>query len=147
MVDNCKWAIQNRSEISYGNVRPIPVDLPAYSLPFTTDCSGFVTLMAKWSGNPDPNGNKFDGQGYTGTMMKHLTNISFGTTRRGDLAVFGEYPGLHVVVLLAGGSDHADPPVASQGGPGDPQRYSLSQQKAFFGPNCPVTYLRLRPNR
>jgi hypothetical protein len=146
MVNDCEWAIQHRAEISYGQVRPIPVNLPEFYLPFTTDCSGFVTLMAKWSGNPDPNGNNFDGQGYTGTMLEHLPHIPFSRTWRGDLAVFGGYPGLHVVALLAGGSHHADPTVASHGGPGDPQRYPLSQVIAFFGPSCPVTYLRLRPN-
>jgi hypothetical protein len=146
MVDDCKWAIKHRSEISYGQVRPIPVNLPEFSLPFTTDCSGFVTIMAKWSGNPDPNGNDFDGQGYTGTMLNYLPHIPLGNTWRGDLAVFGPYPGLHVVVLLAGGSRGSNPPVASHGGAVGPGQYLLYEVRDFFGQDCIVTCLRLRSN-
>jgi hypothetical protein len=146
MVNDCTWAIVHNSEIFYAQVRPIPVGLAKFALPFTTDCSGFVTLMAKWSGNPDPNGNGFDGQGYTGTMLSNLPHIALNKTWRGDLAVFGAFPGLHVVTLLAGGSQMSDPPVASHGGAGDPSRYPLSEVIGFFGANCPVTYLRLRLN-
>jgi len=146
MVDVCNWAIENNTEIYYGQVRPIPVSLPEYYLPFTTDCSGFVTMMAKWSGNPDPNGNDYDGQGYTGTMLSNLPHIPLVNTWRGDLAVFGAYPGLHVVALLQGGCREADPAVVSHGGEGGPEQYPLSEVLSFFGPGCPVTYLRLRPN-
>ena len=146
MVSQCQWAIANRTKISYSQIRPIPVNLPPHSLPFTTDCSGFVTLMAKWSGNQDPNGNGFDGQGYTGTMLTHLPHIALRNTWRGDLAVFGAYPGVHVVTLLQGGSQDADPAVASHGGQAGPGRYSLSDVVSFFGPGVPVTYLQLCPN-
>ena len=146
MVNDCEWSIGHKSEIYYGDVRPIPVNLPRFSLPFTTDCSGFVTVMAKWSGNPDPNGNNFDGQGYTGTMLSYLPHIPFQQTWRGDLAVFGAYPGLHVVALLAGGLHHSNPPVVSHGGSGGPSSYPLSEMIGFFGQACPVTYLRLLPN-
>jgi hypothetical protein len=115
MVDACDWAIEHRGGIYYGQARPIPVNLPKFHLPFTTDCSGFVTLMASWSGNPDPNGNSFDGQGYTGTMLDHLPHIPLRETWRGDLAVSGAYPGVHVVALLVGGSRESNPPVVSQG--------------------------------
>ncbi len=144
MVDDCKWAIKNRSEISYAQTRPMPINLAEFHLPFTTDCSGFVTLMAKWSGNPDPNGNHFNGQGYTGTILRHLPHIPLSQTWRGDLAVFGAYPGVHVVALLAGGSNKSNPPVASHGGASGPGLFSLSDVANFFGSNCPVTYLRLR---
>jgi hypothetical protein len=147
MVDNCDWAVEHRSEIFYAQIRPIPVNLPERSLPFTTDCSGFVTMMAKWSGNPDPNGNDFDGQGYTGSMLSHLPHISLHQTWRGDLAVFGAYPGIHVVVLLAGGSREANPAVVSHGAPGGPEGYPLSEVISFFGNDCPVTYLCLRSNK
>jgi hypothetical protein len=146
IVNACQWGIRNRTKISYGQIRPIPVNLAPFSLPFTTDCSGFVTLMAKWSGNPDPNGNGFDGQGYTGIMLTHLKHIPLRKTWRGDLAVFGAYPGLHVVTLLQGGSQDADPAVASHGSGVGPGRYSLSQVASFFGSRVLVTYLQLRPN-
>jgi len=146
MVDDSNWAIAHHTQILYGQVRPIPVNLPPFSLPFTTDCSGFVTIMAKWSGNPDPNGNSFDGQGYTGAMLNHLPHILLKQTWRGDLAVFGGYPGLHVVALLQGGSAQGDPAVVSHGGAAGPQRFPLSEVTSFFGKGCPVTYLQLRPN-
>jgi hypothetical protein len=146
MVDDCNWAIAHKKQIYYRQVRPIPVNLPRFTLPFTTDCSGFVTMMAKWSGNPDPNGNGFNGQGYTGTMLTHLPHIPLSKTWRGDLAVFGPFPGLHVVTLLAGGSQVSNPAVCSHGGPGDPSRYLLSDVVGFFGHGCIVTYLQLRSN-
>jgi hypothetical protein len=146
MVNDCQWAIAHRTKISYGQTRPMPVNLAPYSLPFTTDCSGFVTLMAKWSGNPDPNGNSFDGQGYTGSMLTHLPHIPLRNAWRGDLAVFGAYPGLHVVALLQGGSQDADPAVASHGSSTGPGRFSLSEVASFFGTGVLVTYLQLCPN-
>jgi hypothetical protein len=63
-----------------------------------------------------------------------------------DLAVFGAYPGVHVVVLLAGGSRDSDPLVVSRGGPDGPERFPLSEVIGFFGNDCPVTYLQLRPD-
>src|ERR1700733_9073526 len=109
MVNDTNCANTHNSKIFYGEVRPIPVNLLPFSLPFTTDCSGFVTLMAKWSGNPDPNGTDFDGQGYSGTMLNNLEHIQLDKTWRGDLVVFGGYPGVHVVAMLQGGSQEGDP--------------------------------------
>jgi hypothetical protein len=34
--------------------------------------------------------------------------------------------------------------VASLGGPGDPQSFSMSEEIDFFGSNVEVTYLRLQ---
>ena len=57
------------TEIHYRESRPIPaLDRPR-SLPLETDCSGFATLCYSWAGAPDPNGNGFSGEGYTGTML------------------------------------------------------------------------------
>jgi hypothetical protein len=36
MVDVCDWAIEHRGEIYYGQVRPMPVNLLKFHLPFTT---------------------------------------------------------------------------------------------------------------
>src|SRR6516164_2846251 len=80
----------------YDEIRPIPVWLPYKTTEvIVTDCSGAVTLAAKWAGATDPNGNHFNGYGYTGTILDHCTNISRLMLRPSDLVVFGPYPGLH----------------------------------------------------
>jgi hypothetical protein len=143
MVNGCNWAIAHRSEIHYAEIRPMPIHT-SINHGFTTDCSGFVTLMAKWGGCSDPNGLNFDGQGYTGTMLEHLPHIPFKQTLRGDLLVIGAYPGIHVVALLADGQLTNTPQVASLGGPGDPRSFLLSEEIGFFGSDVEVTYLRLQ---
>lgn len=49
MADNCHWAVANARLIGPEEIRPYP--RPAYhtKTPFSTDCSGFVSLMAMWS--------------------------------------------------------------------------------------------------
>jgi len=140
------WAHQNRDEIYYAEVRPIPVSLPVRHLPLTTDCSGIVTMFAMWAGAPDPNGNNYDGTGYTGTLLDHLPHIALNETWRGDLVVFGAPPGIHAVMLLQGGCHYADPLVVSHGHPGadDPEVMSLSNMQSGFPP--PTTYLRIIDN-
>src|SRR6266699_1443402 len=68
MVSQADWAINNAPSISYQEARPMPIHIPVHHLPFTTDCSGFVTMMAKWGGAPDPNGLGYDGYGFTVTL-------------------------------------------------------------------------------
>ena len=52
MVDNCSWAVSDKARWNYAEVRPIP-RLPARtSSSITTDCSGFVTMMAEWRKSP-----------------------------------------------------------------------------------------------
>lgn len=143
MVANCRWAIAHRDGFRYEQVRPIPAGLPRRQLPVTTDCSGFVTLMAQWSGIDDPNGRGYNGEGYTGTLLEHLPAAALGRTRPGDIAVFGRFPGVHCAVLLEGGARVADPAVASHGVPGDPRRTELSRLIRYFRTDGPVVYLRL----
>ena len=143
MVANCRWAIAHRDGFRYEQVRPIPAGLPWRQLPVTTDCSGFVTLMAQWSGIDDPNGRGYNGEGYTGTLLEHLPAAGFGRTRPGDIAVFGRFPGVHCAVLLEGGAQVADPAVASHGVPGDPRRTELSRLIRYFRTDGPVVFLRL----
>jgi hypothetical protein len=78
MVDYCNWGVAHHAEINYAEIRPMPINLPRLSLPFTTDCSGFATLVAKWAGAAAPNGLGYDGEGYTGTMLAHLSHIPQG---------------------------------------------------------------------
>lgn len=149
MVNNCNWGVANNAQIHYPpgdlNARPMPINIPKYHLPFTTDCSGFVTLMAKWSGAPDPNGMGYDGYGYTGSLLQHLPHITKAECLPGDLVVFGPAPGDHVVVLIQAGTV-ADPLVVSQGTEADPSRSLLSGMITWFEQHGHpgVTYLRLQ---
>ncbi len=96
IVDYCEWGVTNNAQIHYAQVRPIPTH--AKDLPLVTDCSGFATLAYKWAGAPDPNGNDYNGQGYTGTLMRHGRKVV--TPLPGDLLIYGPFPGHHVVVYM-----------------------------------------------
>jgi hypothetical protein len=104
-----RWGIANEPRIHYGQIRPVPL---ARTLPLTTDCSGFVTVCYYLAGAPDPNGLDYSGEGYTGTLLDHLEPIEPDAARRGDLVVWGAYPGRHCAIVLVPG---ADPLLASHG--------------------------------
>jgi cell wall-associated NlpC family hydrolase len=82
------------------------------TLPLTTDCSGFATLCYFLAGAPDPNGREYDGTGWTGTLLEAMENIDRRAVLRGDLVVWGEYPGHHCAIVLRPGED---PLLASHG--------------------------------
>lgn len=85
------WGIANNAQIHYGEVRPItrvkPGQLP--KLPWTTDCSGSGTTLCQAAGIPDPNGNNYNGSGFTGSLLAHLKHIPAGRLKIGDPVVFG----------------------------------------------------------
>jgi hypothetical protein len=81
-------------------------------LPLTTDCSGFVTLCYFLAGAPDPNGRGYDGEGWTGTLLRHMTGIAADDVQAGDAVVYGDYPGSHAAIVLEPGDD---PWLASHG--------------------------------
>lgn len=143
LVKLAQWCHDSRNWIHYAQDRPIPLHMPLKHLPFTTDCSGIVTILCKWVGCPDPNGMNYDGSGYTGTMLDHLPDIGFHQSWRGDLAIFGPGTGDHVVMLLEGGARKADPLVMSHGHPGadDPGIFPLSNSLREF--NGSVRYRRM----
>jgi hypothetical protein len=143
IVSHAEWAIKHTSSIHYKEIRPMPIHLPAQHLPFTTDCSGFVTVLAKWAGAPDPNGNGYSGYGFTGTLLSHLPHIDSRYARRGDLVVYGHTSGEHVVMLLQDVDGHPDPRIVSHGEEIAPTGYLLSAETAFFIGGTPLTYLRM----
>ncbi len=145
MVDNCAWAVSDKARWNYAEVRPIPRPPWRTNQSITTDCSGFVTIMAEWSRMPDPNGLNYDGSGFTGTMLSHLPHIPFSETWRGDLCVFGAGTGTHVVVLAIGGVRESDPYVYSHGFQGGPIKLRLSQESQYHS-GQPKTFLRIIPN-
>jgi hypothetical protein len=74
-------------------------------LPLTTDCSGFVTLCYYLAGAPDPNGSRYSGYGWTGTLLRHLTAVGPVDVRQGDVVVWGAYPGRHCAIVLEADED------------------------------------------
>jgi cell wall-associated NlpC family hydrolase len=102
IVTAARWGIGHEPQIHYGEVRPIPL---GRALPLTTDCSGFVTICYFLAGAPDPNGLGYSGEGWTGTLLRHLEHIPRAAARAGDLVVWGAYPGRHVALVLEAGSD------------------------------------------
>jgi len=143
MVSHAEWAIHNAPSIGYLEARPMPIHIAAHHLPFTTDCSGFVTMMAKWGGAPDPNGLGYDGYGFTGTLLDNLPHIDRQHAKRGDLVVYGDGTGDHVVMLLQNVANHPDPTVASHGEESGPTRYLLSTETAFFLAGTHMRFLRM----
>ena len=74
-------------------------------LPLTTDCSGFATLCYFLAGAPDPNGNGYDGRGWTGSLLERMESIPPIAVRAGDIVVWGPYPGHHCAIVLEPGDD------------------------------------------
>ena len=141
MVGNCEWAVANHDRIFYAEERPYPIT-PPRTLPFTTDCSGFATMMARWSGAADPNGFAFNGYGNTDTMLAHSPHISQDQTQPGDYVVFGLNPSVHCVVLVESASVGDGALCVSHGQPGDPIKVPLSVEIAAHSGD-PLTFLQL----
>ncbi|HVS86344.1 MAG TPA: hypothetical protein VHD91_12000 [Gaiellaceae bacterium] len=110
---NAHWGIAHEARIHYDERRPIDGLGEARRLPLHTDCSGFATLCYAWAGAPDPNGLGFDGQGWTGTMLRHMTEIPLARVQPGDLVIWGPPPGHHVALVLE--NDGEDPLLCSHG--------------------------------
>jgi hypothetical protein len=102
IVGVARWGIRNEALIHYAMVRPIPL---RRALPLTTDCSGFATLCYYLAGAGDPNGLDYIGQGYTGTLLRHMRHVGRAAARPGDLVVWGRYPGHHVALVLEADED------------------------------------------
>jgi len=65
--------------------------------------------------------------------------------RRGDLCVFGQPPGIHVVILLQTVILHPDPLICSHGWEGEPAIMRFSEEAAGF-PGQKQTFLNLLRN-
>jgi len=123
IVAAARWGIEHEPQIHYGQVRPMPL---ARALPLTTDCSGFVTLCYFLGGAPDPNGLGYNGQGWTGTLLRHLQETS--APQPGDVVVWGAYPGRHCALVLEPGGD---PLLASHGAEHGPIAIRFSEESRW----------------
>ena len=136
IVAAARWGIRNEARIHYGQVRPMPL---TRRLPLTTDCSGFVTLCYYLAGASDPNGLGYNGEGWTGTLLRHLPHIDRARAKAGDLVVWGTYPGHHVALVLEPGHD---PVLCSHGRERGPIEIAFSSECRFQP--AVVTWLSLR---
>lgn len=140
LVAEFRYLVSVHDEIGYDEVRPIPLKrILDHAWPVYTDCSGLVTAAYYAAGYPDPNGLAYNGQGNTATLMSHLAQIPRSHIQQGDLAIFGVYPGKHVVAFL---DTTSDPTVFSHGhtgSPDDPGEYTFSRFTSYFSSD-PVQY-------
>ena len=125
IVGWAKWGVANHAGFTYseGPQRMSGIGHPGV-LPVVCDCSAFVTLCYNWAGAPDPNGQNYDGQGYTGTLLSHGTPISVSQAIPGDVIVYGPGTGWHTALIVEAG---ADPLTVSMGEQGDPSFVRVSQ--------------------
>jgi len=97
--------IYSESSDRMNNIGQWPIKFPV-----TTDCSGSATLFCWLAGFGDPNGLKFDHEGYTGTLLSHEEHLAlFAKNAKGvlvedvvpgDLVVYGPGTGWHVATII-----------------------------------------------
>jgi hypothetical protein len=104
-------------------------------LPFTTDCSGYVTVSYRAAAAPDPNGQGYNGQGFTGTLLSHGEHVQ--QPAPGDVVIYGPGNGHHAALVVRGGND---PLTVSHGSENGPLLITVSAERKFQPPG--VRYLR-----
>lgn len=135
MLDWMNWALRNTASIHYAQSRPIPLKAgKARQLPLTTDCSGSTTIAAYAAGLPDPNGRKYDGSGYTGTMRSHCKQIKRAQLQAGDIIIYGGGTGSHMVIVYD--ITPTDVIVFSHGQESGPKLYTHRIQQGAHGAYC-----------
>lgn len=137
-------------DVDYAEVRPmrtryltqskLTTDLE-HTVPVTMDCSESVTLMFRLASLGDPNGLRYDGYGYTGTMLTHLPHFTeWEKVHEGTLIVFGDAPGVHVVMVTAPGGDN--PEVYSHGSHANHAIWDLATERTYHE-GQPLTLLEI----
>lgn len=128
-------ALEHEPYIHYQQSRPIPHLGSAKSAwdaasGMTTDCSGSTTICFRAAGLPDPNGNSYNGSGYTGTLRAHLPTKNLSDAKVGDIIVYGGGNGSHVCIVFKAGRD---PEMFSHGQESGPKLYSHSVENSSHG--------------
>lgn len=141
IVAEAMWGVSNTAAIHYEQRRPIDGLNQRHKLPLYTDCSGFATLCYKWAGVPeDPNGNNYNGSGYTGTLLAHMTPVTQAQLQPGDFVLWARNgQGEHVAIVVETGSD---PLLVSHGQESGPYTVSFSASNRSHA-GATVYWLRL----
>jgi hypothetical protein len=144
IVAFAKWGAVNTAQIHYAQVRPMDHLNKVQALPWTTDCSEFVTTIYKWAGAPDPNGFGYNGYGFTGTMLDHGVSIPLFQVQPGDVVIWGSAPGHHTAVFIEAGTS-GDPEIVSHGSERGPLQMLLSTENHAQGGRL-MTFKRYLPS-
>jgi hypothetical protein len=131
LVAHAKWAVANGAQIHYAETRPMDHLHQIRALPWTSDCSEFVTTLYCWVGAPDPNGLNYNGEGYTGTLLDHGITIPLFQAQPGDVIIWGYGTGHHTALIVeAGTANNGDPHIVSQGSEVGPLFETVTQETA-----------------
>ena len=143
-----RYLLAHEPQVHYAQVRPMrTVHLTEAQLDtllanhgaIAMDCSESVTCLCKWAGLHDPNGNGYDGQGFTGTLLDHLPHYSNPPAAMvGALCVYGPGSGQHVAMVYEPGPD---PLMWSHGAENGPRLLRHSVEAAFH--RQPSTFLSI----
>lgn len=126
------FLIPNANRLGYAETRPMVDMNDLEALDIDEDCSTACTKDNKAADLPDPNGLFYSGEGFTGTMLKHLRRIARHQVQIADKVVFvdpNDPAGHHVCTvleLLANG----DMVLGSNGRPVAPESVLLSVEAA-----------------
>lgn len=137
-------------DVDYAEVRPmrtrrltqtrLTINLQ-HRVPVTMDCSEAVTLICRLAGLKDPNGLRYDGYGYTGTMLEHLPHFTdYGELHKGSLIVYGAGTGTHVVMVVTPNGHNPD--VYSHGSHANSAIWTLETENTYH-PGEPRTLLAI----
>ena len=104
LVNWAHWSEANKSHFIYteGAQRMEAIGQWPLKFPISCDCSGFVTLLCNLAGLPDPNGQRYNHTGYTGTLLANPANhhIPASQVQPGDLVVYGAGTGVHTAIVI-----------------------------------------------
>lgn len=93
------------------------------------DCSESITALYLWAGCQDPNGNRYNGKGWTGAMWAHLKHYTDpADAHPGALCIWGAGGSEHVAMVLTPGPN---PTMFSHGGESGPLRIDLETESRF----------------
>jgi len=130
IVDNGHWGVANHAHFTYsmGPERMEAIGKPRV-LPIIADCSSWVTCCYNWAGAPDPNGQNYDHEGYTGTLLSHGQHITVSQVIPGDVVIYGAGEGDHAALIVeVHGQDIL---TVSHGQQGDPSYVWVNPPKTL----------------
>lgn len=95
------WGYYHADEIHYSQGAFRMKDFgPPPNVPENTDCSGYATWCYRVAGAIDPNGNSYNGVGFTGSLWDHGQHISIVQMKIGDLVFYGDPHSVHSHVAI-----------------------------------------------